>query len=49
MPVQLPHDDLDYEHYAVKQLKPVVEELLSLTGIRVDAILKGEEQLELFD
>lgn len=48
VPVQLPHADVDYEHYLQKQLRPVVEELLTISGLAFDDVLSGTRQLELF-
>jgi DNA polymerase-2 len=48
VPVQLPHADADYEHYVQRQIQPVVEDLLALSGQRFDEVLSGEQQLTLF-
>lgn len=48
VPTPLPHGDVDYAHYVEKQIRPVVEDLLSLAGHAFDGALSGEQQLELF-
>jgi DNA polymerase-2 len=48
VPVELPHDDHDYDHYLEKQVRPVVEELLALSGQTFAGALSGQEQLRLF-
>ena len=48
VPIELPHADMDYEHYENKQLRPVVEDMLAMKGKSLAEILSGEEQLRLF-
>jgi DNA polymerase-2 len=48
VPLELPHADIDYEHYEEKQLRPVVEDILALQGRTLAGIVSGEEQLTLF-
>ncbi|MDD5707389.1 MAG: DNA polymerase II [Kiritimatiellae bacterium] len=47
MPLALPHDDYDYGHYIDRQIRPVVEELLELTGRTFAGALSGQEQMQL--
>ena len=48
IPVELKHTDIDYDHYIDKQLKPIADSLLSLTGKTFDEIL-NPKQLNFFD
>ncbi|MFZ4394653.1 MAG: DNA polymerase II [Kiritimatiellia bacterium] len=48
VPVEVPHADIDYEHYENKQLRPVVEDILVMKGRSFAGIVSGEEQLRLF-
>jgi DNA polymerase-2 len=32
IPIELPHDDIDYEYYINRQLAPVADSILSLFG-----------------
>jgi len=48
VPVELPHADMDYEHYEDKQVRPVVEDILAMKDRTFAEILSGEEQLRLF-
>jgi len=48
MPIELPHADMDYDHYEDKQLRPVVEDILAMKGRTFGGIITGEEQLKLF-
>ncbi len=48
VPVQLPHDDRDYDHYVDRQLRPLAADILALRGTTFDAIIDGRQQLELF-
>ena len=48
VPLELPHADMDYEHYEGKQLRPVVEDLLAMKGRTFAGVVSGEEQLRLF-
>jgi len=47
VPIQLPHDDIDYNHYVEKQLKPIADSILNFVGKSFDGIVEGE-QLTLF-
>ena len=47
IPVELPHDDLDYTHYIEKQLKPIADAVLQFLGLSFNDIVGGK-QLELF-
>jgi DNA polymerase-2 len=47
IPIQLKHDDIDYEHYIEKQLKPIADSVLGLLGKSFDSIL-GTDQMSLF-
>ncbi len=48
IPLELPHADMDYEHYESKQLRPVVEDILAMKGRTFAGVVSGEEQLRLF-
>jgi DNA polymerase-2 len=47
VPTQLPHDDLDYNHYIEKQLKPIADAVLLFFDLSVTEIMGGK-QLSLF-
>ena len=47
IPIQLKHDDIDYEHYIEKQLKPIADSVLGLLGKSFDSII-GTDQMSLF-
>lgn len=47
MPLELPHDDYDFEHYIDRQIRPVVEGLLELEGRTFAGALSGQEQMRL--
>ena len=47
VPIELPHDDPDYDHYVDKQLKPIADGVLGLEGRSFDE-LTGQSQLSLF-
>jgi DNA polymerase-2 len=47
VPVQLPHGDLDYEHYLHHQLQPLAGDVLNMAGLSFDNLVDG--QLELWD
>lgn len=47
IPIQLPHDDVDYEYYLEKQLKPLADGVLIFQGKSFDGLIQGE-QLSLF-
>ncbi len=46
-PVDNNTDDIDYEHYVQRQLKPVADSVLELMGLSFDGIIGGN-QMELF-
>lgn len=48
IPIQLKHDDLDYDHYIEKQLKPIADSVLTLLGKSFDKIV-NTEQLNFFN
>ncbi len=48
VPVELKHDDIDYQHYIDKQIKPIADSVLSLMGESFDSIVKLG-QLSFFD
>ena len=48
IPVELKHNDIDYQHYIEKQIKPIADSVLSLTGDSFDSIVKTG-QLSFFD
>ena len=48
IPVELLHDDIDYEHYIDKQLKPIADSILNLLGESFDTIV-GSKQYGMFD
>ena len=43
IPIELKHNDIDYEHYIEKQLKPVADSVLSLLGISFDSIVNSDQ------
>lgn len=47
VPVELPHEDLDYPHYIEKQLKPIADSVLRFFDLSVTEIMGGK-QLSLF-
>ncbi len=47
IPIELKHNDFDYDHYIEKQLKPIADSVLSLLGKNFDAII-GNNQLSFF-
>ena len=47
IPIELKHNDFDYDHYIEKQLKPIADSVLSLLGKNFDAIA-GSDQLSFF-
>lgn len=47
VPIQLPHEDVDYEYYLEKQLKPLADSVLVFLGKKFDDFIQGE-QLSLF-
>jgi DNA polymerase-2 len=48
IPIELEHNDVDYQHYIDKQLKPIADSVLVLLGESFDAITKTS-QLNFFD
>lgn len=48
VPVQLPHDDLDYEHYIEKQIQPIADSILGFVG-KSFGKLSDPSQLVLFE
>lgn len=47
IPIQLKHDDFDYNHYIEKQLKPIADSVLALLGKSFDDIV-GSNQMSFF-
>jgi DNA polymerase-2 len=47
-PIQALKHKLDYEHYIDKQIKPIANQILSLTGKSFDDTTKGSKQTKLF-
>ncbi|MFZ1518395.1 MAG: DNA polymerase II [Ignavibacteriaceae bacterium] len=47
IPIELKHNDFDYDHYIEKQLKPIADSVLSLLGQSFDTIA-GSDQLSFF-
>ena len=43
VPIELKHNDIDYEHYIEKQLKPVADSVLSLLGISFESIVQSDQ------
>ncbi len=48
VPVELPHDDLDMDHYIEKQLQPIADSILGFVGKSFDR-LSDPSQLVLFE
>ncbi len=48
VPIELKHNDIDYQHYIDKQIKPIADSVLSLMGESFDSIIKTG-QLSFFD
>jgi DNA polymerase II len=48
IPIELKHNDIDYQHYIDKQIKPIADSVLSLTGDSFDSIVQTG-QLSFFD
>ncbi|MGE5409946.1 MAG: DNA polymerase II [Clostridiales bacterium] len=48
IPVELEHNDFDYNHYIDKQIKPIADSLLNLLGISFDSLFQSE-QLNFFN
>ncbi len=49
IPIELKHDDIDYQHYIEKQLKPIADSVLVLLGKSFDSIISISNQLSFFD
>lgn len=47
IPIQLKYNDIDYNHYIEKQLKPIADSVLSLLGKSFDTIV-GSDQMSFF-
>ena len=47
IPIELKHNDFDYDHYIEKQLKPIADSVLALLGKNFDGIV-GADQLSFF-
>jgi DNA polymerase-2 len=47
IPIELKHNDFDYEHYIEKQLKPIADSILALLGSTFDSIAQNN-QLKFF-
>ncbi len=43
IPIELKHDDVDYDHYIDKQLKPIADSVLALLGESFDTIVKSDQ------
>ena len=43
IPVELKHNDIDYDHYVQKQLKPIADSVLSLLGKSFDSIVESDQ------
>ena len=43
IPVELKHNDFDYDHYIEKQLKPIADSVLSLLGKNFDTIADSDQ------
>ena len=43
IPVELKHNDFDYDHYIEKQLKPIADSVLSLLGKNFDSITENDQ------
>ncbi|GAB4286433.1 MAG: DNA polymerase II [Ignavibacteriaceae bacterium] len=43
VPVELKHNDIDYQHYIEKQLKPIADSVLSLLGKSFDEIVSSSQ------
>lgn len=47
VPIELKHENIDYQHYIEKQLKPIADSVLGLLGESFDSIVKSP-QLDFF-
>ena len=43
IPVELKHNDIDYNHYVEKQLKPISDSVLRLLGYSFDSIVQSDQ------
>jgi DNA polymerase-2 len=43
IPVELKHNDIDYDHYIEKQLKPIADSVLSLLGKSFDSFVDSDQ------
>jgi len=43
IPVELKHNDIDYDHYIDKQLKPIADSVLSLLGKTFDSFVDSDQ------
>lgn len=43
IPIELKHNDFDYDHYIEKQLKPIADSVLSLLGKNFDSIVQTDQ------
>ena len=43
IPIELKHNDIDYQHYIEKQLKPVADSVLVLLGKSFDSIVQSDQ------
>jgi DNA polymerase II len=43
IPIELKHNDFDYDHYIEKQLKPIADSVLSLLGKNFDSIAENDQ------
>jgi len=49
IPIELNPEDIDYQHYIEKQLKPIADSVLVLLGKSFDSIVSSSNQLSFFD
>ena len=43
IPIELKHNDFDYDHYIEKQLKPIADSVLALLGKNFDGIVETDQ------
>ena len=43
IPVELKHNDIDYNHYIEKQIKPISDSVLGLLGYSFDSIVQSDQ------
>ncbi len=48
VPIQLEHDDIDFDHYIYKQIRPIADSVLPLLGKSFETLCGGR-QLSLFE